>query len=99
MEQRDSCRQGSECRELQIQGPEDSGTSNFSGIARGCMWVLLHPIHAPVHPSWTCLPIAGQNMHVSLYCNKTCNTTYVDYLHEIVPRLYYTINSATCILL
>ena len=36
MEQRDSCRQGSECRGLQIQGPEDSGTSDFSGIAR---WV------------------------------------------------------------
>ena len=23
-----------------------------SGVARGCMWVPLHPIHAPVHPSY-----------------------------------------------
>ena len=51
----------------------------ISGVAGGggCMWVHLHPVHAPVHPSYiicicsfvvylaTC--IACHSMHVSLH--------------------------------
>ena len=56
MEQRDSCRQGSECRGLRIQGPESKIQEQVTSVALPgrCIWVLLHPIYAPVHvhPSW-----------------------------------------------
>ena len=53
MEQRDSCRgkavsaEDYKFKDLKIQEQVTS-----VALPGGCMWVLLHPIHAPVRPSW-----------------------------------------------
>ena len=98
MEQRDSCRQGSECRGLQIQGPEDSETSDFSGIARRVHVGSFAPNSCTCAPilayACVCLPIACQNMHVSLYHHsQPSNITCIITLHT------YTWNSTWAIII
>ena len=71
-----------------------------SGVARGdggAMWVHLHPIHAPVHPSYACVVVlftySLSQFHYTVTASNVRNMSCisVDCLHG-VPIRHCTIN-------